>query len=145
MVEDGTDTDITWDKDNCVESFRPRGNKQFAYIQELFRHMVFTGEMTFTVGFGDDYTSRQYSAFHISVFRDADFLTYRTGEGVGVCDGGGHTKTLGQVFAHELIHHAPVRFGQPMNRSEEDAMVYGDNAYNAGRGRPLRCSHEDWG
>ncbi len=137
---DATDTDITWDKSNCVESFKARGNEKFAEIQAAFRHMVFTGKVTFNFHLSDDMSSEQFDPLAVTVFRNSDKIGYNTGEW-GKCDGGGESFTLGQVFAHELLHHAPVALGKSMNRSEQFAIVHGDNVYNSQRGKAPRCDH----
>jgi len=140
-VSDGTDTDIKWDRDNCVESFKARGNRHFRGIQDRFRHMVFSGQVTFDVELGGQLDSPQRIPGRISVYDDSDGLSYPTGP-FGSCDGQRSPVTLGQVLAHELIHHAPLVFRNGMEYSERQAIIYGDNAYNRGRGKPPRCRHQ---
>ena len=139
-VADGTDTDIKWDDDNCVSSFGARGNKAFADIQEQFRHMVFTGRATFTAQLGRELESSQRDPLQVVVFKDAASVSYATGA-FGACGGGRDNYTLGQLFAHEIIHHGPVALGRPMTSSERSAIVRGDNAYNAQRDKQPRCRH----
>jgi hypothetical protein len=110
-------------------------------MQEGFRHMVFTGRVTFTARLGSEMTSEQFSPTEITAFKHADAMAYYTGP-YGKCDGGAETFAIGQVFAHELVHHFPVALGRPMNPSEEDAIVKGDNVYNAQRGKAPRCNHQ---
>jgi hypothetical protein len=141
-IGDAVDMDINWDDDNCVSGFKARGNEGFAGLQDAVRHVALS-RYEFKAELGSEMESPQRDPLTISVFYRSHALAYRTGP-YGQCDGGGEPFTMGQVFAHELVHHAPVALGRPMNPSERDAIVQGDNVYNAGRGKPSRCAHEAW-
>jgi hypothetical protein len=142
-VQDGTDTDITWGDDGCVESFKARGHEGFEKMQAGFRHLVFTDRVTFNVSFTPEYTSTQHDPLIVSVFYGSEGLPYKTGP-LGRCDGGVASMNVPQVMAHELVHHFPVAFGKPMNSDENEAIATGDNPYNRANNRPERCQHNPW-
>lgn len=143
-TESATNTTFSLDKKNCVDpaSVRSGGDKRFDALRAGFSDLV-GSDATFSVAFGAEAESPQYSPYKISIFRDADALAYSTGAW-GKCDGGRAAFSFPQVMAHELNHHFPVARGGKMTsgtRGENDAVRKGDNIYNAASGRPLRCRY----
>ncbi len=141
-IGEAVDMDIDWDNSNCVTAFKSRGNRNFDLLQDAFRGIVLS-RFEFTATLGAEMESPQLDPLTIRVFGQSEALAYPTGP-YGKCGGGGEAFSLRQLFAHELVHHAPVAYGRPMNPSEHDAIIQGDNVFNAARGKAPRCSHSMW-
>jgi RHS repeat-associated protein len=144
-LQQATNTTFTLDRSNCVvaSSIRSGGDKSFGALRAGLSKLV-ASKSRFDVAFGREAESPQRSPFIISIFEDADALSYRTGSRFGRCDGGRAAFSFPQVMAHELNHHFPVADGKPMTSGtvgENNAVIRGDNVYNAAAGRPARCAY----
>lgn len=143
-TEAATNTTFSLDRKNCVDqaSVRSGGDMRFDALRAGFNDLV-GSDATFSIAFGAEAGSPQYSPSRISIFSDANGLAYSTGAW-GKCDGGRAAFSFPQVMAHELNHHFPVARGGKMTsgtRGENDAVRKGDNVFNATSGRALRCRY----
>lgn len=149
-LEQATNTTFTLTSDNCVDesSIKFRGDPSFTRLYKGFLELV-KSPQTFDLAFTNDFDSSQEDPFTLSVYKLSNepgkIDYYYTGEW-GRCDMVNENlqmsrTTLGQLIAHELIHHIPVARGRGMNASERQAIVYGDNVVNRARGAPPRCTH----
>lgn len=144
-LQQATNTTFRLDRSNCVvaSSIRSGGDKRFDALRAGFSKLVGSSDR-FDVAYGREMESPQRSPYTINIFEDADAFAYRTGRSFGKCDGGRAAFSFPQVMAHELNHHLPVVDGKPMTSGtvgENNAVVHGDNVYNAAAGRPLRCAY----
>ncbi len=135
------DATIIWDKKNCVVGhIKPGSNRAFRALQMGFQAMV-NSKVAFTGRLGGAAHSPQRSSTEVAVEEDIEAHGYFTGAFFGNCNGGSAPYAMGQVFAHELIHHFPVASGGAMDTNEQDAIEHGDNVFNPNRGMVPRCNH----
>lgn len=144
-TEDATGTRITLDRDNCVGSYTPTGEKGFDEIQSRFGLMV-ASKTEFGVEFGDP-RELFYSKFddlqNTALILRGDFEGgfYPTGNRFTCAMFGGlgsANQTLGGLIAHELIGHgAGVAIGDRAALQPEAIRI--ENLYHAARNQRPRC------